>query len=80
MKKRSSRRSRERNSALGQVLLKVVLHRSGIVAIIRELQPYSIANHVGMNREDELGGLASVSDALLSGGIRHRTFCSDTIT
>ena len=44
---------------------KIVLQSSGIVSIVRKLVSAGMAQHVRMDRERHLGGLAEALDQLL---------------
>jgi hypothetical protein len=44
------------------------------VAVIGELAPYDMANHMGMRWEAKLGGFSGACDAVPEGGIGPWTF------
>ncbi len=52
----------------------VLLDRPGVLALAREFEPAGVAQHVGMNREGELGELAGTRNQLPGRRRRHRSF------
>jgi hypothetical protein len=59
----------------------VLLDRPRIVSLVGQLEPAGVAEHVGMNREGEAGGLADARHELPNGrgGERPSAFCGEHI-